>query len=163
MLEWGLAENHYFAIAYRQLIINGEGFLVELIRPEPRNPFKDRLPTALTAVPDDLEAAPIEGLGWLVNGPITTAVAIDDRGLPVRMVVVDPRVFALHKRWLSRRESRDPLKKTRDLDQAATAARIAVDYLNLPFDDHALDALPATLRAGADELVRSGREAAPDW
>ena len=44
---------------------NRDGYLVDLIRPEAKDVFRDNLPTALTSLPDDLEGAAILDLdGW---------------------------------------------------------------------------------------------------
>jgi len=147
---------------------NRDGYLVDLIRPEAKDVFRDNLPTSLTDHLDDLEGAAIFGLNWLVNSPRCEAVAIDERGYPVRMVVVDPRVFALHKAWLSSREDRERLKAKRDWEQAKFAAAIAVQYLQLPFDSKDLEALPGSLRKLAPELSRTIEEVSehsskPDW
>jgi hypothetical protein len=134
---------------------NRDGYLVDLIRPEPRDLFRDKLPAGLTNLPDDMEGAPIFGLTWLISTRKVEAVAIDERGYPIRMVAIDPRAFALHKAWLSKRPDREPVKAIRDLEQAKAAADIAVRYLQLPFDSDALDALPAALRALAPSIVGS--------
>ncbi|WP_179654381.1 MULTISPECIES: GSU2403 family nucleotidyltransferase fold protein [unclassified Mesorhizobium] len=42
---------------------------------------------------DELVGAEIPGLAWLENGPAFEAIAIDERGGPLRLVVPDPRVF----------------------------------------------------------------------
>ncbi len=131
---------------------NNDGYLVDLIRPEARNPFRDRRRTALTDLSDDLEGAAIFGLDWLVNSPRLEAVAIDERGYPVRMVVIDPRAFALHKAWLSARPDREPIKAARDLEQARLAAAIATRYLRLEFGSSDLAALPSALRELAPAL-----------
>jgi hypothetical protein len=134
---------------------NNDGYMVDLIRPEPRDVFRDKLPTGLTNLPEDLEGAPIFGLAWLINTQKVEAVVIDERGYPVRIIAIDPRAFALHKAWLSKRPDREPLKKVRDLEQAKAAAEIAIRYLRLPFDSDVLAALPTALRALAPELVGS--------
>ncbi len=132
---------------------NRNGYLVDLIRPEAKDVFRDRLPAALTDLPDDLEGAAIFGLGWLVNSPKLEAVAIDERGYPVRLVVIDPRAFALHKAWVSARENREPVKSVRDLEQAKAVAIIASRYLKKDFDSPELTALPNELRSIAPKLV----------
>ena len=76
---------------------NRDGYLVDLIRPQPRDVFRDKLPAALTNLPDDMEGGPIFGLTWLINTRKVEAVAIDERGYPIRMVAIDPRAFALQK------------------------------------------------------------------
>ena len=120
--------------------VNRDGYLVDLIRPEAKDVFRDRLPTALSDVPDDLEGAAIFGLAWLINSPRLEAVALDERGYPARLVAIDPRAFALHKAWLSRREDREPTKAARDLDQAKAAASIATRYSSKSFEARPLGA-----------------------
>ena len=92
-------------------------------------------------------------------------MGIDATGLPVRLVVTDPRAFALHKLWLSRRADREPVKKRRDFDQARAAARIAIGYLGLSFESNELDALPRALRQDAGPLVdgAAGEPEPPRW
>ena len=133
---------------------NKSGYLVDLIRPEAKDVFRDRLPTALTDLPDDLEGAAIFGLGWLVNSPKLEAIAVDEKGYPVRLVVIDPRAFALHKAWMSNRKDREPLKAVRDLEQAKAAAIIAARYLKKSFDGPELTALPSALRELAPKLIK---------
>jgi len=147
---------------------NRDGYFVDLIRPEAKDVFRDRLPAALTDLPDDLEGAAIFGLEWLVNSPRLEAVAIDERGYPARMVVIDPRAFALHKAWISARADREPLKATRDLEQAKAAAVIATKYLRRSFDSPDLAALPNSLRELAPGLLTNANEdshraGGPNW
>ncbi len=132
---------------------NRDGYLVDLIRPEAKDPLRDDSRGAVTEFSDDLEGASILGLSWLVNSPKLKAVAIDERGYPVRLAVVDPRAFALHKAWVSRRPDRDPVKAPRDGEQAKAVAIIAARYLKLPFDSNELDAIPKELRQVAPQLI----------
>lgn len=145
---------------------NRDGYLVDLIRPEAMDVFKDKLPAGLTNLPDDLEGASIFGLAWLINSPKLEAVAIDERGYPVRMVVIDPRAFALHKAWLSQRPDREPTKAKRDLDQAKAAATIATRYLRRPFESPDTAALPRALRELASSLQTEDKRPKsdhPNW
>jgi hypothetical protein len=147
---------------------NRDGYLVDLIRPETKNPLRDKSRGSFTNIAEDLEGAAIFGLGWLVNSPKMDVIAIDERGYPVRMVVIDPRAFALHKAWVSSREDRDPVKMTRDLEQAQAAAVISTRYLRRPFEGPDLAALPHALRALAPTLldaikVERGDQERPDW
>ena len=148
--------------------VNRNGYLVDLIRPEARDVLRGRLPTSLTELADDLEGAAIFGLGWLVNSPKLEAAAIDESGYPTRIVVIDPRAFALHKAWVSARADRDPLKSTRDLEQAKTAATIATQYLKKSFDAADLTALPSELRGLAPKLFEGASASTkssttPNW
>jgi hypothetical protein len=147
---------------------NRDGYLVDLIRPEARDPIRDRSRAAFTDLPEDLQGVAIFGLGWLVNSPRMEAVAIDERGYPVRMAVIDPRAFALHKAWISRREDREPVKARRDFEQAKAAAIIATRYLRRPFDSPDLAALPNSLKdlaPGITDAIGSvaDGDGTPDW
>ncbi len=119
--------------------VNMKGFMVDLLRP----PGEGIMPSI--GLGKDLVAQPIEGLQWLATAPKMTQVAIAGNGFPVRMVVPDPRVFALHKIWLSVRPDRSPLKRKRDLRQGEAVAQLALQYLDLSFDDPALSSLPRDL------------------
>jgi hypothetical protein len=84
----------------------------------------------------DLVATEVPGLQWLLNSPKLDSVAIDEDGWPVPMRVPDPRAFALHKAWLSGQASREPLKKSRDLDQAKALAKVVEEHLpHLSFEE----------------------------
>jgi hypothetical protein len=145
--------------------VNRDGYLVDLIRPEAKDVFRDHLPAALSDLPEDLQGAAIFGLAWLINSPRLETVALDEKGYPVRIVAIDPRAFALHKAWLSRREDREPVKAVRDLAQAKAAANIATRYLKKPFDSPDLSALPNALRELAPQLIDADppRATKPNW
>ncbi len=46
------------------------------------------------------------GRAWLESAPPFEAPAIDERGEPLRIVTVDPRIFAIHKLVVERDELR---------------------------------------------------------
>ncbi len=134
--------------------INREGYMVDLIRPESDPPWKPSDPPWKPTDPeriggaDDLTAAPIRGLEWLISSPRLESIAIDGSGYPVRMVVPDPRAFALHKAWLCEQPNRDPVKKFRDLEQAKLVAKLVRERLpQYAFTDDDLRAFPADLRS----------------
>jgi hypothetical protein len=148
---------------------NKDGYLVDLIRPEAKDVFRDTLAASLTDLPDDLEGAAIFGLAWLVNSPKVQAIAIDERGYPVRIVAIDPRAFALHKFWVSARPDREPIKAARDREQARIVATIATRYLRQSFESADLTALPNDLRQlapqllEANETVEGPKTGQPNW
>jgi hypothetical protein len=72
------------------------------------------------------------------------------------MSCVDPRVFALHKLWLSRQSDRDGIRRQRDQEQAKAVAQVAVDYLGMKFSAKDLSALPMELVKGAGFLTKDG-------
>ena len=57
----------------------------------------------------DVEATGMPGVQWLLSSPPLEAIIIAEDGYPVRIVVPDPRTFALHKLWVSRRPDRQTL------------------------------------------------------
>jgi len=128
--------------------VNRDGFMVDLIRPiDVRSP---NVPAG-----EDLDAAEIAGLDWLVNAPKVDDIVIAHDGRPVRMWSVDPRVFALHKLWLADRADRPPLKRGRDRVQAAAAHAMAGRF-GLGMRDPALSGLPAALRDNVAMLEGRG-------
>jgi hypothetical protein len=133
--------------------VNSKGFMVDLIRA----PLSDGKVTSLGRN-EDLVAEPLQGLDWLADAPRMTQIVIAENGYPVRFIVPDPRVFALHKIWLSTNPTRDPLKRKRDFHQGEAVAALALDYLNLSFDDDAINELPqelTSMRTGLIERLRS--------
>lgn len=140
--------------------VNDQGFMVDLIEPTIGNPMLQKR-GRLSDNPEDIEAVAIEGLTWLVNAPRFEAIAFDARGLPVWIPTIDPRVFALHKLWMSHRPDRDALKRRRDALQAEVVGRIATEHLGLSLDDQDLSAAP---RALVDALAVSLESAGPpEW
>lgn len=134
---------------------NDEGYLVDLVKPM-RDPPWDEDRSALAADANDLTAVEIEGLIWLENAPSFEAMAIDERGAPLRMLTVDPRAFAAHKLWVSRQPSRDPLKRARDDAQARAVAKLVTTRLeHLAYRADELEMLPrAVFDAAAHLFVR---------
>jgi hypothetical protein len=141
-----LARNGYRAA-------NRDGFLVDLIKPTPKDRMSTREKVRFSADDEDLQAIEIEGLTWLVNSPKISTVVIDEKGYPLDYTCPDPRAFALHKLWLSRRSDRDAAKRMRDELQAKTVAGLIRARLpHLSFEANDLQALPLALRQLAPEL-----------
>jgi hypothetical protein len=132
---------------------NRDGYLVDFIKPMPDPPWAN-VPEQLNATePNDLVAASIEGLNWLEESPDLTSVAIDDRGMPFTIITPDPRVFAAHKFWLSKRLDRGATKRARDAAQAAAAGRLVAEYLlHLPYEHKEVAALPLPVFESARPL-----------
>ena len=135
---------------------NDDGYFVDLIAPLRPNE------AALTAIRlgetnDDLAAAAILGLQWLINAPKFEEVVVGEDGRPLWVSCIDPRALALHKFWVSQQLSRDPTKKRRDMAQARAVALLAADYLNLEFNAKDLSALPLELVRSAKDLVTAAR------
>jgi hypothetical protein len=127
---------------------NDEGYIVDLLCPETDDP------TTMKAG-DDLEATPMPGIEWLLAAPQFEQTVIGEDGRPLRMVVPEPRTFALHKLWVSERDDRDPLKRPRDVAHARVVAELVKTYLRKSFLVKEMPWLPKELRAKVKELKGS--------
>lgn len=124
---------------------NRDGYIVDLICPETDDP------TTMKAGAD-LEATPMPGAGWLLQAPQFEQTIIGEDGKPLRMVVPEPRTFALHKLWVSQRDDRSPLKRPRDAAHARLVAHLARKYLRLKFASSDMQWLPKELRVLIKDL-----------
>jgi hypothetical protein len=121
--------------------VNRDGYLVDLIKPMREPPWKADQRRIGDA--HDLEAVEIEGLTWHESAPAFESVCIDDRGQPLRLVTSDPRVWAIHKRWMSARADRQPLQRRRDAEQAHAALALVREHMpHLPLEADELRMLP---------------------
>ncbi|MGJ4858043.1 GSU2403 family nucleotidyltransferase fold protein [Labrys sp. La1] len=138
--------------------VNRDGYLVDLIKPVARPTWKrDR--ESIGTSEDELVAVGIEGLAWLENASPFEAIAIDEKGGPLRMIAPDPRIFAAHKLWVSQRSDREPVKRLRDLAQAQAVAQLTATYFeHLPFDASAMRALPKAAFEAAKSLFKRQAE-----
>jgi hypothetical protein len=130
---------------------NASGYFVDLFCPEV-------VPVPGRLTPRDIDPIPTAGADWLIQAPKIEETVIGWDGMPLYMPCVDPRVFALHKLWLSKEPSRQVRSRPRDIAQARAVAAVATAYLRLKFSHRALSRLPAELLAGAVELARAERE-----
>lgn len=124
---------------------NKKGFIVDLIKGMPTSRM-DVEPVSVSNNEDDLYASEVEGLEWLINSPTIESIAIAHDGLPVRIVAPDPRCFALHKLFVSHKEDRSPLKRSKDYKQALDVAWAAEKFLNLKFESDTLKMFPLAIR-----------------
>ncbi len=133
--------------------VNRDGYLVDLIKPAAVPPWKDEADNVSGDAGEDLAAAGIEGLDWLQNCPPFEAVAIDERGMPLRLAVPDPRAFAIHKLWVSERPDRSALKRQRDREQAQAVGQIVARHLtHLPYEHRELASIPVAVFKKAEHL-----------
>ncbi len=135
---------------------NDQGYLVDLIRPQETD-LRVNAPEKIGQSEEELYAVGIDGLQWLVNAPKVEETVIASDGMPLLMSCIDPRAFALHKLWLSRRADRSPAQRPRDAAQAGTVAALVLAYLNLSFESRDLSALPKALRQLAPELKKMAK------
>jgi hypothetical protein len=121
--------------------VNQAGYMVVLIKPEPKS-LRQKENRQMGGA-DDLAAAEIKNLQWLVSAPKFSQIVVGEDGFPAAMTVPDPRAFAVHKLWLSQQTDRDPMKKRRDHSQAVAVCRLIVQYLpEFVFEPEALKMFP---------------------
>ncbi|MCF8052667.1 MAG: nucleotidyltransferase domain-containing protein [Desulfobacterales bacterium] len=107
--------------------VNQTGYMVDLIKPEPKSFLsKEKRQIGGTS---DLMAAEIKNLQWLIAAPKFDQVVIGEDGFPAKMVVPDPRAFAVHKLWLSSQKNRAAIKKKRDRSQALAVCKLVLAYM----------------------------------
>ena len=139
--------DHSFVADFGFNATNSEGFIVDLICPE------DTDPTTMNR-DSDLEATPMGGIDWLLSAPRFEHVIVADDGLPARIVVPDPRTFALHKLWVSKQESRQITKRKRDVSHAALVAELIKTYMTTKFVAKDMPWLPPELRKLLPEISK---------
>ena len=107
--------------------VNQAGYMVDLIKPEPKSVLAKESRQVGSA--DDLMAAEIKNLQWLVSAPKFDQIVIGEDGFPATMVVPDPHAFAVHKLWLSNQMDRNAVKKKRDRSQALAVCKLILQYM----------------------------------
>lgn len=125
---------------------NRDGYMVDLLKPLPRDLISGQAPVSIGGG-DDLFAAETKNLAWLLSATKFRATAVGMDGFPVPLVVPDPRLFALHKLWLAGQREREPVKKSRDRTQARAVLQLLREHLpQYPLDPKVLRGLPVAVR-----------------
>jgi hypothetical protein len=141
--------------------VNRHGYMVDLIRSMPQPPWKSE-PKKI-GPGEDMEAADIRNMHWLLSSPKFEQVVIGQDGLPATMVVPDPRAYAVHKLWLSEQEDREPVKKQRDRLQALAVVSLILQHLpQYPFKPEELRMFPLDVIHRAREVLDTD-EIFPDF
>lgn len=97
---------------------NKSGYIVDLIKRRPKSLQDDTEPQQMFKSENDFWAAKIYSMDWLLSSPKFEQVVVGANGQMANMITIDPRAFVLYKTWLSQKEDRNALKKSRDLAQA---------------------------------------------
>lgn len=134
-----------FVAHYGYNATNDDGYIVDLLCPE-----TDDITTMKAGA--DLEATPMPGTQWLLAAPQFEQVIIGQDGWPLRIVVPEPRTFALHKLWVAERNDRSPLKQPRDRAHARVVADLVKTYMRKPFRASDMPWLAKELRAQIKNL-----------
>lgn len=133
-----------FVAQHGLVATNSAGYIVDLIIPE------QKPPEMISA--GGVDAQPIEGMEWLLAAPKFEQTIVATDGIPLRIVVPEPRTFALHKLWVSRRPGRNPLKKPKDEAHSRIVATLAEKYLSLPLVVKEMPWLPTKLKSLVKDL-----------
>jgi hypothetical protein len=83
---------------------------------------------------------PLEEQEWLLKGRFVTRVVVGRDATPARLVVPDPRWFALQKLWMSEQSKRNPLKRGKDAKQGVALLNAIQDGMPQFKMDHAFEA-----------------------
>jgi hypothetical protein len=129
---------------------NSKGYEIELLLPRslehtlPRNE-----PLQPIALPEQ---------DWLLPGRRVEHVVCGLDGQPCRLIAPDPRYFALHKLWLAKKPTRNPLKRPKDEKQGTLLlSAIAERMPHYTLDDTFRDALPPDLVPYLDHWREAAR------
>jgi hypothetical protein len=117
---------------------NAASYEVELLVAPSRAGARSRL--------DKPHPIPLPEQEWLLLGrPIEHVVACRD-ATAARIVVPDPRWFALHKLWLSEQDKRNPFKRRKDREQGLGVLDAVAEAMpHYPLDAEFERSLPAEL------------------
>ncbi|MEA1920769.1 MAG: GSU2403 family nucleotidyltransferase fold protein [Campylobacterota bacterium] len=111
-------------VPYR--FVNKDGVWLELINPTSDtvrhkslkdNVFFDLIPLAMS------------GIQWLENSRLFKECLIGENGKCAIITTVHPLEYAVYKNWLGKREDRDYLKHTRDLEQSKLVTELIHNYM----------------------------------
>lgn len=120
--------------------VNKGGYRVDLLT------SKHLAPAMQRAMPWKPEA--LEGQEWLALGTPVQQVLVDFNGWPLLVTAPDPRYFALHKVWLSKRPKRiREGKAPKDAAQGKMLLTAIQEFMpHYPMDDEFIQSLPDALR-----------------
>ena len=126
--------------ASSKTVVNKRGYRVDLLI------SNDLAPAMRRAMPWKPEA--LEGQEWLALGTPVRQVLVDFKGWPVLVTAPDPRYFALHKLWLSKRPRRIRKGKApKDAAQGKMLLEAIQEFMpHYPIDREFIQSLPNALR-----------------
>lgn len=105
---------------------------------------------------EPLQPVPLLEQDWLYRGKPLRRIVCGLDARPAPLVVPDPRWFALHKRWLSDKRGRDPLKRPKDRHQAEMVwAAVSGRMPHYPLNEHFRAEVPDILQPVFEQLSRA--------
>lgn len=119
---------------------NAQAYEVEVLLPQT---LADNYPKS-----EAIRPIPLPEQDWLLLGKQISQTVVSQRGIPARLVVPDPRYFALHKRWLADKPERNPRKVMKDRQQAIALWTVVKSRMpGYEIDDAFAAGLPDDLKA----------------
>jgi len=108
---------------------------------------------------------PLPEQEWLLLGEKVAQVLVCRDGTPARLVVPDPRYFALQKLWMADQSKRNPQKRPKDRKQGmALLDAVALAMPRFKLDSRFIAGLPAELEPHFQQWRAQWREPArPSW
>ena len=105
------------------------------------------------------------GTEWLLAAPHFEQTIIGEDGRPLRIVVPEPRTFALHKLWLAKKPARNPLKRPKDRKQGMALLNAVAEAMpQFPLDAAFAAAIPPELaEQWRDWHVQRSAAPSPRW
>lgn len=120
-------------------IRNSTGYEVEVLLPKS---IQNSFPTN-----EKVQPVPLPEQDWLLPGTHVEHVLLGLDGTPARMVVPDPRLFALQKLWLSNKPGRSLNKVSKDRAQGAALLKAIIENMpHFPLDENFRSSLPGELQ-----------------
>jgi hypothetical protein len=105
---------------------------------------------------------PLEEQEWRLNGRFVTRVVVGRDATPARLVVPDPRWFALQKLWMSEQSKRNPLKRAKDAKQGIALLNAIQDGMPQFRMDEVFEAeVPVELRPYFESWKTERKSSAP--
>lgn len=117
---------------------------------------------------DQPRPIPLPEQEWLLPGTRISHVVVGRDASPARLVVPDPRWFALQKLWMSVQDKRNPLKRGKDQIQGSALLDAVREHMpQFPLDHAFEDRLPEELRGFYESWMETAGLAAegsgPPW
>lgn len=130
---------------------NSNGNEIELLIPEKLTNFISKY--------EQFKPIPLFEQNWLLLGRKISHVVCGFDGLPARVVAPDPRLFALHKLWLSDKKNRNTLKKEKDKAQGEFVLKIVKNNMpDFPLDSSFEKILPNELKIYLKNWLRQNQK-----
>jgi hypothetical protein len=112
------------SVPYR--FINKDGVWVEFITPTKESRDDNEVDGSFFS---DVVSLAMDGIQWLENARLFTETVIGEDGKSANITTIHPLEYAIYKHWLGKREDRDFLKHTRDIEQSKLVTRVIMEYM----------------------------------